>query len=77
MDFERNIPPKKAMTIGVEAKLKEVGVAAKCTELGECVFIKKDAIDGKDGIRPRKWTAEQLRAIADYIDADPSCKKLR
>jgi D-alanine-D-alanine ligase-like ATP-grasp enzyme len=73
MNFERNVSPKKAMNIGVEARLKEIGFEFRYTSLGDPVFVKKGATDASYGIHVRNWTVEQLRVIADYIEANPNC----
>jgi hypothetical protein len=43
------------------------------TSLGEGVFIHSAEIDARNGIRPSEWTPEELRAMADYMEANPNC----
>ena len=76
MDFERGQDPKKSMGIGVSLRLEESDCMFTHTSLGEPVFIKKDAPNASDAIRPRDWTVEQLRLFADYMEAYPECTKI-
>lgn len=43
------------------------------TKLGEPVFIKEGSKSAMDSIRPHDWSISQLRAIADYMEANPKC----
>lgn len=76
-NFERGINPKKAMNIGVEARLNEQNIEFTRTALGEPVFIKKGAKDASNSIRPRDWSFEELRTIVNYMEAYPDCKEIK
>jgi hypothetical protein len=73
-NFERGLEPKESMGIGVDALLKELGVKFAHTQLGEPVFIKEE--DRDMILRPLDWNSQQLRAIADYLDAHPESTKV-
>lgn len=49
------------------------GVVFTRTKLGEAVFIKKNAKSASGAIRPNDWSISQLRAMADYMEANPKC----
>ena len=77
MNFEKGISPKKAMNIGIEVRLKEVGLEFRYTCLGDPVFVKKGATDVSNGIHMRNWTVEQLHVIAYFLEANPNCYLMR
>jgi hypothetical protein len=72
MDFERGLDPKESMGIGVDARLKELGCKF-AHQLGEPVFVKEE--DQDIILRPLDWNSQQLRAMADYLDAHPESTK--
>jgi hypothetical protein len=57
-------------------RLKKSGLIFARTKLSQATFIPKED-EGKSFatkmIFPDNWTKEQLRAIADYMDAFPDC----
>jgi hypothetical protein len=56
--------------------LEKVGLAFVPTKLGENVFIHLHEIGLSHfllSIRPNNWSVSQLRAIADYMEANPDC----
>jgi GrpB-like predicted nucleotidyltransferase (UPF0157 family) len=76
MDFERHTEdPLKSMGIGVDARLKDLGCKFVRTQHGEPIFVKGDDPQTTVSVRPVNWNAEQLRAIADYLDAHPEANK--
>jgi hypothetical protein len=74
MDFERGLEPKESIGIGVDAHLKELGCKFAHTQLGEPVFVKEE--DRDILLRPLDWNSQQLRAMADYLDAHPESIKV-
>ena len=76
MDFERHTEdPLKSMGIGVDARLKDLGCKFVRTQHGEPIFVKGDEPQTTISVRPVNWNAEQLRAMADYLDAHPESTK--
>jgi GrpB-like predicted nucleotidyltransferase (UPF0157 family) len=76
MDFERQTDnPLKSMGIGVDARLKDTGVKFLRTQHGEPIFVKGEDPQTTVSVRPVNWNAEQLRAMADYLDAHPETTK--
>lgn len=76
MDFERTTDNAlKSMGIGVDARLKDLGVKFLRTQHGEPIFVKGEDPQTTVSVRPVNWNAEQLRAIADYLDAHPETTK--
>ena len=53
--------------------LLSTGLVFTKTALGQAVFIPKGDTDAYNGLLPDKWTTKQLRAIADYMEANPNC----
>lgn len=49
------------------------GIVLTRTKLGESVFVRKNAKDASRSIRPDDWSISELRAIADYMEANPKC----
>ena len=76
MNFERGQDPKAAMGIGIDARLKELGCTFKHTTIGEPIFVKEGEKDASESVRPLIWNSQQLRAIADYLDAHPDSVKV-
>lgn len=76
MDFERTTDNAlKSMGIGVDARLKDLGVKFLRTQHGEPIFVKGEDPQSTISVRPVNWTSEQLRSIADYLDAHPESSK--
>lgn len=75
MNFERGLDPKESMGIGVDARLKELGCRFAHTRMGEPIFVKGDDPDTTISVRPLNWNSDQLRAMADYLDAHPEATK--
>lgn len=50
------------------------GVVFKYSALGEPFFLRENATDCYRGISPTDWTPNELRKMADYIEANPRCK---
>lgn len=53
------------------------GIEFRYSKLSCPYFVKEGAFDCTDGISPRDWTPKQLRDMADYIEANPDCKKFK
>jgi hypothetical protein len=73
MQFKRNMNPKISLKLGIDANLKASGLEFTNTALGAGVFIPIGAKDAMNGLFPRDWTVKQLRAMADYMEANPNC----
>lgn len=58
-----------------EQKLSLVGLKYTRTKLGQAVFV-HEKVKGSftdPMLFPSDWTIEQLRGIADYMEANPRC----
>jgi hypothetical protein len=71
--FERGMDPKKAMEIGLDQVLKNKGIIFDRNFKGEGRFHKSS---WDNGLEVSSWTSAELRLIADYIEANPDCKKI-
>ena len=75
-NFERTTDNAlKSMGIGVDARLKDLDCKFLRTQHGEPIFVKGEDPQSTVSVRPINWNAEQLRAMADYLDAHPDCTK--
>jgi len=53
--------------------LIESGIRYRRTQLNEGVFIKDNAEDASESIRPGNWTIKQLESILEYMKKNPQC----
>lgn len=73
--MNENDPATKA-----EKRLRESGVGIEMNFVGQRVFVLSREGDNFlqfKGIKPMEWTVEQLRAMADYMEAFPECSRFR
>jgi len=57
--------------------LSQHGLKLTYSMMGEPVIVPPDAMWASQGIRTNTFTPEQLRAIADYIEQNSECLKLK
>lgn len=50
------------------------GIIFTYSKLGQPFFLRENAKDCYGGISPRDWMPEELRKMAEYIEANPNCK---
>lgn len=74
MSFERGNIPKKSLHIGVISIMHEMGIIFAHNERGEPVFYYQN--DPFRVIHANLWSPENLRIIADYIEAFPESRKI-
>ena len=67
-NFERHEDPLKAMGIGLEASLKDAGITLNPKN---GVFEKSP----RGQIYAQSWSPEELRKIADFMEAYPECRQ--
>ena len=71
--FERGLDPKKAMGVGLEQMMINYGIRFDRSSSGKGRFRKNS---WGNGLEVNTWSPEELRLIADYIEANPDCKKI-